>query len=123
LILEVGELRWRELYTLEAPRFGPRQVPLDQWLERMRDYAAQGHAFDLEENEDRIRCVAAPIRDVTGRIIGAVSVSGAAQYMIDARMATLADAVKAATRAISQDLGWSAAPRPAGSSKRRAALA
>jgi DNA-binding IclR family transcriptional regulator len=123
LILEVGEARWRALYALEAPTFGPRQAPLDLWLQRMRDYAEQGHAFDLEENEDRIRCVAAPIRDVRGQIVGAVSVSGAAQYMIDARMAALADDVKAATRSISHDLGWSAEPRRAPSPRRRAAPA
>lgn len=66
LIMEVGEARWRELFALEAPTFGARQAPLELWLQRMRNYAAQGHAFGLEENEDGIRCVAAPIRDVRG---------------------------------------------------------
>jgi len=120
LILEAGEARWRDLYASEATTFGPRQAPLDLWLQRMRDYAARGHAFDLEENEDRIRCVAAPIRDVTGQIVGAVSISGAAQYMIDARMAALADDVKAAARAISQEFGWSARPPRPRLSKRPA---
>lgn len=43
--------------------------------------------------------------------MGAVSVAGAAQYMIDARMAVLADEVKGAALAISRDLGWSPAVR------------
>ena len=75
------------------------------WRERMAGYAAAGRAFDLEENEDQIRCVAAPVRDARGRVIAAISVSSAAQYMDDARMARLSDEVKAAAGAISRALG------------------
>ena len=67
----------------------------------------------LEENEDQIRCVAAPVRDATGQIVGAISVSSAAQYMSDDRMAALSDDVRATATAISHDLGWNAdTPRP-----------
>jgi DNA-binding IclR family transcriptional regulator len=76
------------------------------WQARMNGYVAAGHAYDLEENEDQIRCVAAPVRDVSGKIVGAISVSSAAQYMSDARMETLAHDVSAAAQAISRDLGW-----------------
>ena len=86
LILDASEQQWLEYYDQES-RLGNRyDVPLDEWLKRMRDYAKHGHAFDLEENEDRIRCVAAPIRGVSGSIVGAISVSSAAQYMDDLRM-------------------------------------
>src|SRR3546814_7305434 len=56
------------------------------WERRMRRYVAAGCAFDLEENEDRIRCVAAPIHDASGRTVAAISVSSAAQYMDKERM-------------------------------------
>lgn len=105
LILDEGEQRWRELFNRET-RGKASTEALQAWLERMRDYAAKGYAFDLEENEDRIRCVAAPIRDVTGRIVGAISVSGAAQYMVDERMKALTADVKASAEAVSRDLGW-----------------
>ncbi len=52
----------------------------------MRGYVEAGRTFDLEENEDLIRCVAAPIRGAGGGIVAALSVSSAAQYMSDARM-------------------------------------
>jgi DNA-binding IclR family transcriptional regulator len=81
-------------------------VPLDQWLARMREYAKHGYAFDLEENEDRIRCVAAPIRGVDGAIVGAISVSSAAQYMDDVRMRGLTFDVRKAADAISAALGF-----------------
>jgi DNA-binding IclR family transcriptional regulator len=76
----------------------------------MRGYATKGYAFDLEENEDQIRCVAAPVRGVDGKVVAAVSVSSAAQYMSDARMAELTVTVTDAANAISRDLGWS--PKP-----------
>jgi DNA-binding IclR family transcriptional regulator len=106
LILDMGEARWRELYASEDGEGKRYSVGLSTWLKRMRDYAGRGYAFDLEENEDRIRCVAAPVRDATNAIIGAVSVSSAAQYMDDARMKALVEQVRTTARAISRDLGW-----------------
>jgi DNA-binding IclR family transcriptional regulator len=103
LILGLGEKRWRELYENEDQKY---DVPLNAWLTRMRRYAKLGYAFDLEENEDRIRCVAAPVYDATETIVGAISVSSAAQYMDDDRMKDLTAEVKAAARAISLDMGW-----------------
>ena len=105
LVLDETEERWRELYRKEGPRseHGPDE---EQWIAWMRDYAKRGVAFDLEENEDRIRCVAAPIRGPSGQIVAAISVSGAAQYMDDARMADLTDDVRNCANAISVELGW-----------------
>lgn len=120
LILDADERQWREYYDHEA-RLGHRyDVPLEVWLLRMHEYAESGYAFDLEENEDRIRCVAAPIRGVDGGIIGALSVSSAAQYMDDVRMRGLTFQVKQAAGAISAAHGYNPAtvrrvarPKPA----------
>jgi len=106
LILDGSEMRWRELYEYEDREGKYYGVPLDVWLNRMRGYARAGHALDLEENEDRIRCVAAPVRDAANQIVGAISVSSAAQYMDDARMQAMADEVRNAARQISLNLGW-----------------
>jgi DNA-binding IclR family transcriptional regulator len=106
LILDEPETRWRELYAYENREGKRYDVPLREWLRRMHDYAKAGCALDLEENEDRIRCVAAPIRDATNNIVGAISVSSAAQYMNDTRMETLADDVRNTARMISLDMGW-----------------
>jgi DNA-binding IclR family transcriptional regulator len=108
LILDLGEVRWRELYEAENRDGRLYNVSLTAWLKRMRDYAKAGYALDLEENEDRIRCVAAPVRDATRQIIGAISLSSAAQYMDDARMKALVEEVRATALAISRDLGWRA---------------
>lgn len=107
LILDESEGVWRGLYELEDRRGSSYGVDYPLWIQRMRDYASRGYAFDLEENEDRIRCVAAPIRGVAGVIVGAISISSAAQYMDDDRMHRLVEDVQASAGAISLDLGWS----------------
>jgi DNA-binding IclR family transcriptional regulator len=106
LILDEPEARWRELYEYEDREGKYYEVSLDVWLGRMRDYAKAGYTLDLEENEDRIRCVAAPVRDAAGQIVGAISVSSAAQYMDDDRMQAMAKEVRNTARTISLNLGW-----------------
>jgi DNA-binding IclR family transcriptional regulator len=112
LILDLDEDAWLELFRAERGETGRpgarRRVEISQpeWLARMRGYVQAGYAFDLEENEDQIRCIAAPIRDVAGRTIAAISVSSAAQYMSDHRMQALSKDVMAAAHRISAGLGW-----------------
>jgi DNA-binding IclR family transcriptional regulator len=105
LMLDHRRDYWLERFTADQAAGAPAA---DQtvWLERMAGYVAAGRAFDLEENEDQIRCVAAPVRDAGRAIIGAISVSSAAQYMNDDRMSALSDTVIAAAQAISRELGW-----------------
>src|SRR5580698_3854316 len=113
LILDHDEESWANFFRSEN---GGQRTPnaLQEWLTRMRSYAQSGYAFDLEENEDQVRCVAAPIRDVAGNITAAISVSSAAQYMNDQRMQTLTKDVMETARRISEDLGWTAAPTAVG---------
>ena len=112
LILDLDEDAWLAFFRAErndTGRPGARrraEISQQEWLARMRGYVQAGYAFDLEENEDQIRCVAAPIRDVAGRIIAAISVSSAAQYMSDHRMQALSKDVMGAAHRISEGLGW-----------------
>ncbi len=115
LILDHDEDDWVKFFHEEGGA-GRAGVPLVEWLARMRNFAQDGCAFDLEENEDQIRCVAAPVRDVEGRIIAAISVSSAAQYMSDERMKMLSKIVTETADRISMNLGWTGG-RPA--SKKR----
>ena len=75
-------------------------------LARMHDYAAGGYAFDLEDNEPSIRCVAAPIRDAGQGIVAALSVSSTTPYMPLERMAALRGIVIDIAQAISMELGY-----------------
>jgi DNA-binding IclR family transcriptional regulator len=106
LLLDDEADRWRQLFNKDQATGSPA-AKYGIWLERMKDYVGSGHAFDLEENEDLIRCVAAPIRGANGGIVAAISVSSAAQYMADERMRALSEEVRAIALAISRELGWS----------------
>ncbi|HEX3756145.1 MAG TPA: IclR family transcriptional regulator [Rhizomicrobium sp.] len=106
LLLDETEDRLRQFYHAEYGSQQQHKASLNTWLRRMRAYAKLGYAFDLEENEDCIRCVAAPVRDATGEIKAAISVSSAAQYMDDKRMGELAEEVRSTAYLISRDLGW-----------------
>ncbi|MDO4573246.1 MAG: IclR family transcriptional regulator [Clostridia bacterium] len=48
----------------------------ESFLQEIARTEARGYALDEEENEIGMRCVAAPVFDYTGRVIGAVSTSG-----------------------------------------------
>lgn len=106
LLIDASEAEWERLFQADQAQGAPT-ADREMWFTRMRGYAQCGHAFDLEENEDLIRCVAAPVRDVSGKIVAAISVSSAAQYMDDARMEALSAEVRGTAQRISADLGWS----------------
>ena len=105
LLVDEPRATWEELFAADQAG-GAVPIDWDVWHGRMQGYVTAACAFDLEENEDQIRCVAAPLRDVTGQVVGALSVSGAAQYMDDSRMEMLTRDVVDTARQISEDLGW-----------------
>ncbi|OZI72670.1 IclR family transcriptional regulator [Bordetella genomosp. 2] len=114
LLLDLDESDWRRLQRVGAP-VSPRAAGAGQGWEafrdRMRDYAAHGYAYDLEDNEPSIRCVAAPIRDAGGAIVAALSVSSTVPYLSLERMGELTPTVKQVAAAISAELGWRPATR------------
>ena len=73
----------------------------------MKTYASEGIALDLEDNEPGIRCVAAPIRDGSGQIIAAISMSATNPYMLDERMKALKSVMGSTAAQISRKLGYS----------------
>lgn len=104
LILDESVQQWEARLAADILRGRPA-VDVDEWIERMRHFSEAGYAFGLGENEDDIRGVAAPIRDASRRIVAAVSVTSAAQYMVEARMLELSVDVRATAAAISRELG------------------
>ena len=106
LLLDSSRDEWRAHFDSESGKGHHPPSAFQQWVENMRNYQAGGYSFDLEENEDRVRCVGAPVRDETGRIVAAISVASVAQYMDDARMAKLVGTVTKTAAAISHELGW-----------------
>ena len=73
-------------------------------LDRVRE---AGCAYDNEECEDGARCIAAPVRDYTGKIVAGISVSGPTVRMTDEHIAEHLPRLLEAARQISLRLGWS----------------
>ena len=73
--------------------------------EQIVEIRARGYAIDDEEIEQGLRCVAAPIRDHSGAVVAAVSISGPTTRVTQDGLGDLAKAVEACARAISQELG------------------
>ncbi|MDR3470743.1 MAG: IclR family transcriptional regulator [Devosia sp.] len=74
--------------------------------EELAAIRARGYAIDDCEHEPDLRCVAAPIRNVTGRVFAAVSVSGNIRRMEQHRVEDLAALVTSHARQISAQLGY-----------------
>ncbi|WP_119154093.1 IclR family transcriptional regulator [Caldimonas tepidiphila] len=111
LMLGMDEARWDALYQrAAAAREGqpdkPPLRPWDDYVAEMRRYREQGVVLDLEENEMGIRCVGAPVRDISGQVVAALSVASALPYMPEDRMARLVPVVRQRAEAISKELGW-----------------
>jgi DNA-binding IclR family transcriptional regulator len=102
--------RWRPLYatdeSIAAPSPGTKKGDVEQFCARMRSYARAGVAMDVEDNEPGIRCVAAPVRDMSQAVVGAISVSATSPYMPAARMRGLVPVVRRAAGRISAALGY-----------------
>ncbi|MGA9347471.1 MAG: IclR family transcriptional regulator [Anaerolineae bacterium] len=79
----------------------------DAFLQELREIRSRGYAVDNGEFEASVRCIAAPIRDRTGRVIAAVSISSP-----DTRMpmpligSSMAMQVVNTAQLISQALGY-----------------
>ena len=84
------------------------QHPEQSWAQfeqRMHEYVEGGYAFDLEDNEPSIRCVAAPVRDASGRIVAGISIASTVPYMPLEKMAELIPVIKQVAARLSAELG------------------
>src|SRR5213080_4774006 len=75
-------------------------------LKELRIVHERGYAVDDQEREKGVRCLAAPVRNHTGDVVAAISIAGPIDRMPQRLEGSdLAEAVTAAARAISIDLG------------------
>ena len=79
----------------------PQQV-----LKDLEETRARGFAFDDEENDEGVRCIAAPVYDYTGMTIATIGISGPTVRETNERVPLLAREVVAAARQLSSDLGY-----------------
>jgi DNA-binding IclR family transcriptional regulator len=75
---------------------------LELELERIRTL---GYAVDNEEYDEGLRCIGAPIRDHTGRVVAALGIGGPVTRITPGRVGALAGLVMAAAEGLSRRLG------------------
>lgn len=76
---------------------------LEAELAKVRE---QGYAFDNEEFMDGLKCVAAPIRDHTGKVCAAISISGPTSRLRGEKLNKAVEMVVSVAAGISAELGY-----------------
>ena len=92
------------------PRFTDSTiVDRDELLAAIDKIRQCGYALDNEECEEGMRCVAAPLRNYTGKIVACISVSGPVTRMTDAHIHDNLPFLLETAEMISTQLGWGTA--------------
>ncbi len=102
------------LDLLPLPAYTPRTITTRSALEAaLETVLRRGYAVENEELAFGRACVAAPVRDRTGRVVAAISLSGPLSALqLEAREPELARLVIECADSISGRLGYVAAPMP-----------
>jgi len=107
LLSELPVARRRELLKPPIAKLTARtlhtQAALRDELARVR---LQGYATAFEELQQGYVAIGAPVRDLDGRIVAAISLGGPSLRLTEARVAALAHRVVAAADNVSRNLGY-----------------
>jgi len=95
-------IKEKSLISLTKNTITTKEKLLEE-LERVRKL---GYAMDNEECEIGAKCIAAPIRDYTGKIVAGVSISGPATRMTPEKIEKIKNIIVETTNKISRDLGY-----------------
>lgn len=95
-------------FSGELPRYTKEtKTRPDDLMKDLFGVRELGYATDLEEFEEGLRCIGAPVRDYTRKVVGAISVSGPAHRLSGEKIAQkIGPEVDRAARAISARLGF-----------------
>lgn len=108
LLTEFSEEKMREFLSGKGlPKYTDHTITTERALRKeLESVKKLGYAFDNEECELGVRCVGAPVRDFTNRIVGAVSVNGPVNKLTDAFMREKVPELLTITGEISSHLGY-----------------
>ncbi|WP_455275000.1 IclR family transcriptional regulator [Rhizobium herbae] len=99
-----------QMLTAPLKRRTPKSVTDPARLREMfAEVRGRGFATEDEENEPGIRGIAAPVRDSTGAVIGAVGIAGPLQRLSMEALEGFAPSLLSAAATISSRLGYTAA--------------
>lgn len=112
LLFSHSEDEIRAILAAHPPlRHGPHTiVDAGQFMAELHRARAMGYAVDNEEFIASVRCVAVPLFDYNAKVVGAISVGGAAAELNDVRISELGRRLGLAARLISTAMGYGGGP-------------
>jgi DNA-binding IclR family transcriptional regulator len=96
-------------YALAHPFTKFTQKTISSWEELQQELLKvqnQGYALDNQELDEGIRCVAAPVRDTSGKVQAAMSISGASSRFTMEALEACLGRLGEATHKVSAKLGY-----------------
>jgi IclR family transcriptional regulator, KDG regulon repressor len=102
-LLAFGDLEVPETLERYTPRTIKSKRALQQHLEEIRQV---GYAVDDEEFDLGVRCIAVPIFDFRGKVIGSIGISGPASRVTPERLPVLAAVVVEIGKALSERMAF-----------------
>ena len=107
LLASLPEREVLRLVRRGIDRFTERTITSIEDLDRQLDSVARdGYVVSFEELEHGLNAVAAPIRDHTGMVVAALSVSGPGYRLTEERAVEIAPAVASAADAVGHRMGY-----------------
>lgn len=107
ILAHLSTERVAEVLAQGLPRRTPNTITDVQGLRDNLEVVRQrGFAIDDEENEAGVRCVGAPVFNLAGEVVAAISVSGPTTRVTREAALALAPAVVEAARTVSMRLGY-----------------
>lgn len=107
ILAHSSEERLEEILAEGLPRRTPNTITDPQALRNNLELVRErGFAIDDEENEAGVRCVGAPVFDLAGGVVAAISVSGPTTRVTREVAVAIAPAVLQAARTVSLRLGY-----------------
>lgn len=100
-ILAASQLERFTPYTLTEP---------EEMIADLRASRARGYAYDGEERNIGMRCIAAPVFNVFGEAVAGISVSGPTARITDDRIDDLAESVTASAEKLTKAIGGNHRP-------------
>jgi IclR family transcriptional regulator, KDG regulon repressor len=102
------ESEWRHYVSAKGlpPRTPHTITDPEVFYRELRCVRQQSYAIDNLENEDGIRCIAAPVKNSEGQVVAALSISGWNLTMTPERVVSLAPSVCRVASKISEKLGY-----------------
>jgi len=107
-LMEYNQERIEEYYLRKGlPMLTPHTITsLPRLMDELRKIHGRGYSLDDEECELGTRCVAVPVRDYTGRIVAAMSVTGPSNRMTQEKIDAHIDSLIEAADGVSKLLGY-----------------